>query len=132
MKAPLQYTVVLLLALAHVISAFTPPGRIHSGTIHGSYSVATSSNIKYNRSIVKIDMKRNKPAKSQEEDVELTRAIIMKHIESTEDTTIDDDDSDVVATSSTGSTEGKKPLKKIKSIGKKIKNKVKKKLEKEG
>eukprot|EP00985_Skeletonema_marinoi_P008547 scaffold3900_cov94-Skeletonema_marinoi.AAC.1 len=65
-----------LLATAASISAFAP-----------NYSRQTiiASRVK------KLFMARSKPAKSQEEDVELTRAIIMKHIGSVEDFVVDDD-----------------------------------------
>jgi hypothetical protein len=93
----------------------------------------------------------NKPAKSQEEDLELTLATIMKHIKSTDGSMADDvDDSDdsqteeKVDTSTTlgDSTDGGgantgQPLlewakmSKIKSIGTKIKDTIRSKLGKD-
>ena len=97
----------------------------------------------------------NRPAKSQEEDLELTLAIILKHIKSTDGSMVDDvDDSDdgddsqtdvKVATTSValgGSTVGEEgnnvqpllewaKMSKIKSFGTKIKDKLKIKLGKD-
>lgn len=71
------------------------------------------------------------PAKSKEEDLELTRAIIMNHIAS-DDSVVDDGDADSSTAGSSADGEGsRQPLKKIKSIGSKIKNKLKSKLEKD-
>ena len=95
--------------------------------------------------------RNHKPAKSQEEDLELTLAIIMKHIKSTDGSVADDvDDSDdaetqeKVTTSTTlgDSTDGGgentvQPLlewakmSKIKSIGTKIKDTLRSKLGKD-
>mmetsp|Transcript_9528 Transcript_9528/g.13645 ORF Transcript_9528/g.13645 Transcript_9528/m.13645 type:complete len:130 (-) Transcript_9528:127-516(-) len=63
-----------LLAAAASISAFAP---------NYSRNTVTASRIK-------LDMARSKPAKSQEEDLELTRSVIMKHIGSMEDFVVDD------------------------------------------
>ena len=63
-----------LLAAAASISAFAP---------NHSRNTVTASRIK-------LDMARSKPAKSQEEDLELTRSVIMKHIGSMEDFVVDD------------------------------------------
>ncbi len=84
-------------------------------------------------------MARRKPAKSQEEDVELTRAIIMKHIGSVDDDVVDDDDDDEevedVATNSSdeagSESKGNKSIAdKLKDKGRKIKNKLKSKIQK--
>eukprot|EP00571_Detonula_confervacea_P016082 CAMPEP_0172311482 /NCGR_PEP_ID=MMETSP1058-20130122/14813_1 /TAXON_ID=83371 /ORGANISM="Detonula confervacea, Strain CCMP 353" /LENGTH=79 /DNA_ID=CAMNT_0013024661 /DNA_START=332 /DNA_END=571 /DNA_ORIENTATION=+ len=74
------------------------------------------------------------PAKSKEEDINLTRDIIMNHIGSTDDLVVDNSQTDVADSSTTEGAadgEGSQPLKKIKSIGSKIKNKLKSKLEKD-
>ena len=94
-------------------------------------------------------MARRKPAKSQEEDVELTRAIIMKHIGSMNnegsvvDDADDDDDIDVAiakdlvtsdaseAGASDAASTGRKSIKdKLKDKGRKMKNKLKSKMKK--
>jgi hypothetical protein len=143
MKSLFHFCIVALLTIAPAISAFAP-------------RIVTSGNVackkKFGRLYVKIDMGRNhKPAKSQEEDLELTLAIIMKHIKSTDGSVADDvDDSDdaetqeKVTTSTTlgDSTDGGgentvQPLlewakmSKIKSIGTKIKDTLRSKLGKD-
>ena len=103
---------------------------------------------------MKVGMGRNnRPAKSQEEDLELTLAIIMKHIKSTDESMVDDvDDSDdgddsqtevKVATPFTvGSSAGEEEnsaqpllewakMSKIKSLGTKIKDTLKSRLGKD-
>ena len=93
-------------------------------------------------------MARRKPAKSQEEDVELTRAIIMKHIGSMDDGFVvddsdDDDDLGVAvakdlvtsdaseAGASDAASTGRKSIKdKLKDKGRKMKNKLKSKMKK--
>jgi len=143
MKSLLHFCSVALLAIAPAISAFAP-GIITSGNV--------AYNKKFGRLYVKVGMGRNnKPAKSQEEDLELTLAIIMKHIKSTDGGVGDDvDDSDDtqmeenVTTPVTlgGSTDVEaeytmEPLlewakkSKIKSLGTKIKDTLKSKLGKD-
>lgn len=59
----------------------------------------TSVNLAPNTMRMKIEnsmIRRDKPARSQEEDLELTRVIIMKHISSHDDDYEDDDDDDDV------------------------------------
>ncbi len=63
-----------LLAAAASISAFAP--------LYSQNTVTASR--------ITLDMARSKPAKSQEEDLELTRSVIMKHIGSMEDFVVDD------------------------------------------
>lgn len=88
-------------------------------------------------------LQRNKRAKSQEEDLELTRSVIMKHIGSMEDDFIVDDDddeegvvvveraSDTSLEASSDASTGKKTIKdKLKDKGRKIKNKLKSKIQK--
>ena len=83
-------------------------------------------------STTKLCMARSKPAKSQEDDVELTRAIIMKHIGSVDDYVDDGADEeveDVVTNSSVeagGESKENKSIKDtLKDKGRKLKNKLK-------
>ena len=105
-----------LLAAAASISAFAPN--------HSRKTLITSH--------IKLFMARSKPAKSQEEDVELTRAIIMKHIGSVEDFVVDDEVEE--AETSVESNESKSTkvstMDKLKNKGRKIKNKLKSKIQK--
>mmetsp|Transcript_13190 Transcript_13190/g.19854 ORF Transcript_13190/g.19854 Transcript_13190/m.19854 type:complete len:121 (+) Transcript_13190:233-595(+) len=107
-----------LLATAASISAFAP-----------NYSRQTII-----ASRIKLFMGRSKPAKSQEEDVELTRAIIMKHIGSVEDFVVDDDTVEEVEASSEEaddeSRESKSMKDKLKGTGRKIKDKLKSTIQK--
>src|SRR6056300_1212016 len=92
MKSLFLITFALLAAAAlSMVSAFSPTFNYRSRHMTTSPTIS-STNILY--------MARRKPAKSQEEDVELTRAIIMKHIGSMDDGFVvddsdDDDDLDV-------------------------------------
>jgi hypothetical protein len=122
MKSLFLITFALLAAVAS-ISAFAP-----------NYSRQTITS-----STTQMCMARRKPAKSQEEDVELTRAIIMKHIGSVDDDVVDDDDDDEevedVATNSSdeagSESKGNKSIAdKLKDKGRKIKNKLKSKIQK--
>lgn len=131
MKSILQCTIVLLLALAPamIASAFSPARAV------GNQVAVARLNMSLGMG--------GKPAKSAEEDLDLTRAIILKHISATDDSVDDDDGGDdesggssdssdyLMSLSSSTSEKIKKPLKKAKSVGKKIKNKLKKKLSKE-
>jgi len=74
-----------------------------------------------------------KPASSKEEDLDLTRSIIMQHIASADNDILADDDDDgqsqkVVASDGKGN---RQPMKKIKSFGSKMKKKIKNKIQKE-
>lgn len=121
MKSPFQLSAVLLLALAaSAVSAFAP------GKILSSSGKAASNYMRFARMNVKI--MAGSSAKSKEEDLELTRTIIMNHIASS-DTVIDDDEDDEAK--SDGTVTGGKPLKKLKSLGSKIKKKLKSKLDKD-
>lgn len=107
-----------LLASAASISAFAPNNSRNA--------VAAPS--------MKLDMARSKPAKSQEEDLEKTRSIIMKHIGSMEDFVVDD----VVekAMSDDDESDGSESLKDrswnaIKEKGREMKNKLKSKIQKD-
>lgn len=77
-------------------------------------------------------MARSKPAKSQEEDVELTRAIIMKHIGSVEDFVVDDEVEEAEASVESNESKSTKvsTMDKLKIKGRKIKNKLKSKIQK--
>lgn len=107
-----------LLAAAASISAFTP--NYYRKTLITSH--------------IKLFMARSKPAKSQEEDVELTRAIIMKHIGSMDDFVVDDDAEEAEKGASDESNESKSTKvsikDKLKNEGRKIKNKLKSKIQK--
>jgi hypothetical protein len=137
MKSLFQFCIVALLTIAPAASAFTP-GSVTSGNV--------ACNKKFGRLHVKVGMGRNnKPAKSQEEDLEMTLAIIMKHIKSTDGSMADDvDDSDdsqteeeATTTTTLGdSTDGGEDntvqtllewakISKIKSLGTKIKDTLK-------
>lgn len=147
MKSLFHICIFALLAIAPSIAAFSL-GSISSGN--------PASSMKFGRLHVIVGMGlNNRPAKSQEEDLELTLAIILKHIESTDGSMVDDvDDSDdgddsqtdvKVATTSValgGSTVGEEgnnvqpllewaKMSKIKSFGTKIKDKLKIKLGKD-
>jgi len=122
MKSPFLITFALMAAVAFT-SAFAP-----------NYSRQTLTS-----STTKTCMARRQPAKSQEEDVELTRAIIMKHIGSVDNYVVDDDDADEevddVGTNSSaeagGQSKGNKSIAdKLKDKGRKIKNKLKSKIQK--
>ena len=106
-----------LLAAAASISAFAPN--------YSRKNLITSSHIK-------LFMARSKPAKSQEEDVELTRAIIMKHIGSVEDFVVDDDVDEAEASVESNDSKSTKvsTMDKLKNKGRKIKNKLKSKIQK--
>lgn len=106
-----------LLATAASISAFTP-----------NYSRKTLITSSHN----KLFMVRSKPAKSQEEDVELTRAIIMKHIGSVEDFVVDDEVEEAEASVESNESKSTKvsTMDKLKIKGRKIKNKLKSKIQK--
>jgi len=146
MKSLFHFCIFALLAIAPFIAAFAH-GSINSGK--------SASNKKFGRLYVKAGMERNnRPAKSQQEDLELTLAIIMKHIKSTDSGVVDDvDDSDdgdesqtevKVATPITlgGSADGEEEsaaqsllewarMSKIISLGTKIKDTLKNKLGKD-
>ena len=125
MKSFLQITIVVLLTIAPAMTSAFAPFFSPVRSIGGKVNSLISSKSKFARLNVKIGM-GGKPAKSKEADLELTRSIIMKHIASSNDDVVDDDDEAQQSTSSSV-----EPLKKkIKSVGKKIKNKVKSKLNK--
>ena len=116
MKSLLNIAIITLLSVyPTIISAFSPI-RI--------------PNNQYARLHVKVSMVRGKPARSKEDDLELTRAIIMKHIESTDMPAVDGAEDDDDEASSEGG--GDKPLRKrekvknkIKEFGAKVKSKRK-------
>ena len=105
MKSLLNIAIITLLSLyPTIILAFSPSSRI--------------PNKQYARLHVKVSMGQAKPARSKEDDLELTRAIIMKHIQTTDTSSIDGaevDDDDA------SSGEDKQPLRKREAVKKKIK-----------
>jgi len=116
---------VLLTISPAIISAFAPGRTAASGN-----NVLASNNISAAKS-TPLKM-AGKSARSNEEDLELTRAIIMQHISSADDNAADDDEQSGASMSSSGvSADGKGKLKKIKSFGSKMKSKIKSKLEKD-
>ena len=122
MKSFFLFALALLAAAS--VSAFAP-------TFQRKTANASGAN-------VQLCMARGKPAKSQEEDLELTRAVIMKHVGSVEDYVVDDDTDD-----SEGESIGEAILEKGKDLlkdglrdrlrekGRKVKNKLKTAIERE-
>ena len=94
MKSSIYVTHLFILSLlvtARVVSAFNIGNRISDLTSSKYFN-------KYARLNVQVGMGRGNSARSQEEDLELTRAVIMKHIAIASDTSdimVDDDDDDV-------------------------------------
>ena len=123
MKSLSYITIFALLAIAPAIVSAFAPGRIPSQKVVAS---------KFNTIQLNLKFSKGAPAKSKEEDVDLTRAIIMSHIAMTdddiEDDIIGDDDFD---SEESVDVEKNEPLKKIKSVGRKIKKKLKSKLKKD-
>ncbi len=106
-----------LLAAVASISAFAP---------NNSGNTLTASRIK-------LQMARSKPAKSQEEDLELTRSVIMKHIGSVEDFVVDDVVEEAKADNESDESESsdKSSVKdKLREKGREIKDKLKSKIQK--
>ena len=112
MKSSLYYTIFALLLVSPIfILAFTPPTRISK--ILSVSSAKTTSEL------------YGKPARSPEDDLELTRAVIMKHIASTSDDDIVDDSDDEIKSSK---VETRGTRQKIKALGSKVKSKGNKKM----
>ena len=85
------FIILSLLVTARVVSAFNIGNRISDLTSSKYFN-------KFARVNVQVGMGRGNSARSQEEDLELTRAVIMKHIAIASDTSdimVDDDDDDV-------------------------------------
>ena len=114
MKSSLYYTIFALLLVSPIL-AFAPPTTRISNILSVSVSSAKTTSELY-----------GKPARSPEDDLELTRAVIMKHIASTSGDDIIDDGDDGVSSKSGGETIGTR--KKIKALGSKVKSKGKKKM----
>ena len=113
MKSSLYYTIFALL-LVSPIFAFAPPTTRISNILSVSSTKTTTELY-------------GKPARSPEDDLELTRAVIMKHIASTSgDDIIDDGDDEADNKSSEVETIGTR--KKIKALGSKVKSKGNKKM----
>ena len=102
----MNITIITLLSLYPTIILAFSPSRI--------------PNKQYARLHVKVSMGQGKPARSQEDDLELTRAIIMKHIETTDTSAIDGTDVDDDDASSEGGGD-KQPLRKREAVKKKFK-----------
>ena len=130
MKSSIYVTHLFILSLlvtARVVSAFNIGNRISDLTSSKYFN-------KFARVNVQVGMGRGNSARSQEEDLELTRAVIMKHIaiaSVTSDITVDDDDDvdDEVDDAVDDAAEGKtnQSMKKIKSKISKVKKGMKNK-----
>ena len=126
MKTSIYFTrlfIILLPVIARVVSAFNIGNRISDLTSSKYFN-------KYARLNVQVGMGRGDSARSQEEDLELTRAVIMKHIAIASDTSdimVDDDDvgDDAVDDAAEGKTN--QSMKKIKSKLSKVKKGMKNK-----
>ena len=110
MKSSLYYTIFALLLVSPIL-AFAPPTTRISNILSVSSTTTTEVN--------------GKPARSPEDDLELTRAVIMKHIASTSNDDVVDDGDDEVSSKS-GEVEGTRQ--KIKALGSKVKSKGNKKM----
>ena len=113
MKSSLYYTTFALLLVLSSILAFAPPTRISN--ILSVSSAKTTSKL------------YGKPARSPEDDLELTREVIMKHIASTSNDDVVDDGDDEVSSKS-GEVETRGTRQKIKALGSKVKSKGNKKM----
>lgn len=128
MKTSIYFTRLFILSLlvtARVVSAFNIGNRISDITSSKYFN-------KYARLNVQVGMGRGDSARSQEEDLELTRAVIMKHIAIASDTSdimFDDDDDVDDAVTVDDAAEGKtnQSMKKIKSKLSKVKKGLKNK-----
>lgn len=128
MKSILQFPIVALLLIAPaMISAFTSTTPAVRSI--GVFNPSPTNNNNFARLSVRVGM-AEKAAKSKEEDLELTRSIIMSHIASSDDLVMDDGDDDN-GDDDDESPSSSSPVSKIKSAGKKIKDKVKSKLSKD-
>ena len=117
MKTFVHFAIVAFLSAAPaLVSAFAPV--IISGSANNAVRPGVSM--------------AAKPAKDAAQDLELTLDIIRKHIASGDDDVVDDElPASQSSSEEGGGEEGKaQPMKKIKSIGSKIKRKVKSKLAK--
>ena len=113
MNSSIYYTIFALLLVSPIL-AFAPPTTRISNIL--SVSSAKTTTELY-----------GKPARSPEDDLELTRAVIMKHIASTSgDDIIDDGDDEADNKSSEVETIGTRQ--KIKALGSRVKSKGKKKM----
>ena len=115
MKSSLYYTIFALLLVSPIL-AFAPPTTRISNILSVSVSSAKTTTELY-----------GKPARSPEDDLELTRAVIMKHIASPSGDDIVDDGDDGVSSKS-GEVETIGTRKKIKALGSKVKSKGNKKM----
>ena len=113
MKSSLYYTIFALLLVSPIL-AFAPPTTRISNILSVSSTKTTTELY-------------GKPARSPEDDLELTRAVIMKHIASPSGDDIVDDGDDGVSSKS-GEVETIGTRKKIKALGSKVKSKGNKKM----
>ena len=112
----LYYTIfALFVVLSPIfILAFAPPTTRKSNILSVSSAKTTSKLY-------------GKPARSPEDDLELTREVIMKHIASTSNDDVVDDGDDEVSSKS-GEVETRGTRQKIKALGSKVKSKGNKKM----
>jgi len=114
MKSSLYYTIFALLLVLSPVLAFAPPTRISK-----ILSVSSTTTTELN----------GKPARSPEDDLELTRAVIMRHIASTSnDDIVDDGDDDEADDKSSEVEKTRGTRQKIKALGSKVKSKGNKKM----
>mmetsp|Transcript_3806 Transcript_3806/g.8582 ORF Transcript_3806/g.8582 Transcript_3806/m.8582 type:complete len:130 (-) Transcript_3806:277-666(-) len=118
MKSFIQFTIVVLLtASPAIISAFSPARTPWSGDVaSNSINLARLNDVKM----------AGKSAKSKEEDLELTRAVIMQHISSEMDEVVvvaeNTDDGQSQTEDVASEAKGKRAA--IKSFGSKMKKKI--------
>ena len=115
MESSLYYTIFALLLVLSPILAFAPPTTRIS-------NILSVSSAKINTELY------GKLARSPEDDLELTREVIMKHIASTSNDDVVDDGDDEISDSKSGEVETRGTRQKIKALGSKVKSKGNKKM----
>ena len=115
MESSLYYTIFALLLVLSPILAFAPPTTRIS-------NILSVSSAKINTELY------GKLARSPEDDLELTREVIMKHIASTSNDDVVDDGDDEIYDSKSGEVETRGTRQKIKALGSKVKSKGNKKM----
>ena len=111
MESSLYYTIFALLLVLSPILAFAPPTTRIS-------NILSVSSAKINTELY------GKLARSPEDDLELTREVIMKHIASTSNDDVVDDGDDEISDSKSGEVETRGTRQKIKALGSKVKSKT--------
>ena len=112
MKSSLYYTIFALLLVSPILAFAPPTTRI--------------SKLSVSSTITELN---GKPARSPEDDLELTRAVIMRHIASTSnDDIVDDGDDDEADDKSSEVEKTRGTRQKIKALGSKVKSKGNKKM----